>query len=258
MNDLFLILALLSIVAFFVGLVKPSVFTRFLKKRATRKGAATIFGTAAIVFFVLFGITTEPSSPTQPATKPEKVEELTEEEMIIEESITEEKIEEAMEEEPATIEEPIEEEKEPAKPLSEKEQIQKLVSDQLKGTNNMKNPYVKKIDVIEQVDGGWGVFVEYNADDNLTKNLRKIGIEKRMSEIYIALYTSDKDIRSASVAAYFPLVDQYGNEFSGVVYKSILEKGEADKVNWGSDSSTLKLSILPGVWTTSILHPEFR
>jgi len=42
-----------------------------------------------------------------------------------------------------------------------------------------------------------------------------------MSEIYIALYTSDKDIRSASVAAYFPLVDQYGNESSGVVYKSI-------------------------------------
>ncbi len=69
MDDLFLILALLSIVAFFVGLVKPLVFTRFLKERATRKGVATIFGTAAIVFFVLFGITTEPSSPTQPATK---------------------------------------------------------------------------------------------------------------------------------------------------------------------------------------------
>lgn len=257
MNALFLILALLSIVAFFVGLVKPLVFTRFLKKRATRKGVATIFGTAAIVFFVLFGITTEPSSPTQPATKPEKVEELTEEEMIIEEDI-EADIEKDTEADIEEVTEQQEQSSEPPKPLSEKEQIQKLVSDQLKGTNNMKNPYVKKIDVIEQVDGGWGVFVEYNADDNLTKNLRKTGIECRMSEIYIALYTSDKDIRSASVAAYFPLVDQYGNEISGVVYKSILEKGEADKVNWGSDSSTLKLSILPGVWTTSILHPEFR
>jgi len=42
MDDLFLILALLSIVAFFVGLVKPSVFTKFLKERATRKGVAMI------------------------------------------------------------------------------------------------------------------------------------------------------------------------------------------------------------------------
>jgi len=228
MDDLFLILALLSIGAFFVGIVKPSVFTKLLKERATRKGVAMIFGVATIAFFVLFGITTGPSSQTQPTTKD------------------------------SVVSEEQEQPSEPAKQLSEKEQIQKLVSDQLKGTNNMKNPYVKKIDVIEQVGGGWGVFVEYNADDNLTKNLRKTGIEKKMSEIYIVLYTSDKDIRSASVAAYFPLVDQYGNESSGVVYKSILEKGEADKVNWGSDSSTLKLSILPGVWTTSILHPEFR
>lgn len=235
MDDLFLILAFLSLIlaflsigAFFVGIVKPSVFIKLLKERATREGVAIIFGVATIVFFVLFRITTGLSSQTQPTTKN------------------------------SVVSEEQEQPSEPAKQLSEKEQIQKLVSDQLKGTNNMKNPYVKKIDVIEQVGGGWGVFVEYNADDNLTKNLRKTGIEKKMSEIYIALYTSDKDIRSVSVAAYFPLVDQYGNKSSGVVYKSILEKGEVDKVNWGSDSSTLKLSILPGVWTTSILHPEFR
>lgn len=147
---------------------------------------------------------------------------------------------------------------EPPKPVSEDDQIRNIVSNLLKGSNNMDNQYVRKIDVVEQVNGGWGVFVEYNADDNLTTNLRKTGIEKTMSEIYIALYTSNKDVRSASVAAYFPLVDRYGNESEDVIYKSILDKAEAEKVNWNADSSTLKLSILPEVWTTSILHPEFR
>jgi len=65
MGDLFLILTLLSIGAFFVGLVKPSVFTKFLKERATRKGVAMIFGVATIVFFVLFGITADTSKNNQ-------------------------------------------------------------------------------------------------------------------------------------------------------------------------------------------------
>lgn len=146
----------------------------------------------------------------------------------------------------------------PVQPLSQEEQVRKLAEDQLQGTNNLKKPYVRKIDVVEQVNGGWGVFVEYNADDNLTTNLQKSGIEKKMSEIYIALYTSNQDIRSASVTAYFPLIDSFGNENDRVVYKSIFDKLVADKVNWSADSSTLKLSILPGIWTTSILHPEFQ
>jgi len=70
MDDLFLILALLSVGAFFVGLVKPSVFTKFLKERATRKGVAMIFGVATIVFFVLFGITTDTSKNNQAVQQP--------------------------------------------------------------------------------------------------------------------------------------------------------------------------------------------
>lgn len=70
MDDLFLILTFLSIVAFFVGLVKPSVFKKFLKERATRKGVAMIFGVATIVFFVLFGITTDASRNNQAVQQP--------------------------------------------------------------------------------------------------------------------------------------------------------------------------------------------
>ena len=142
--------------------------------------------------------------------------------------------------------------------LTEEEKIRALVQDVLKGKNNLGTQYVKKIDVIEQVDGGWGVFVEFNADDNLTTNLRKGSIESKMAEIYIALYTNSYNIRSASASAYFPLTDKYGNESSDVVYKSILNKTEADKVNWNANDASLKVSILPSVWTTSILHYEFQ
>jgi len=122
----------------------------------------------------------------------------------------------------------------------------------------LDNDYFRSVEVVEQANGGWGVFVEYNAGDNLTTSLKKTGIEKTMSEVYIALYTSDLDIRTASVAAYFPVVDQYGNESEAIVYKSVLEKEEADKVNWDIDGSYLQLEILPGVWSTTLLHPDFR
>lgn len=142
--------------------------------------------------------------------------------------------------------------------LSESEQIKAIVTEQLKGTNNMKRDNLKKVDVSEAVGGGWNVAVEFNAGDNLSTKLRKTGIEKKMSEIYISLYTSGKDIKTVSVAAFFPLADQYGNESDGIVYKSTLAKEEANKVNWSADGSTLRLSILPKVWTTIMLHPEFR
>ena len=237
MDNLFLLLFFISIVSLVLGVIKPSIFSKFLRGWATRKGVTKIFGIAAVILFILFGITTDSNKTKQIDTNQQTTKKITEQKTETQTS---------------------QEQTESKKPLSEEEQIRKLISEQLKGDNNLGKPYIRKIDVIKQVNGGWGVFVEYNADDNLTKNLRKIGIEKKMSEIYIALYTSGKDIRSASVSAYFPLVDKYGNESDGVVYKSILDKKEADKINWNSDPSTLKLSILPGVWTTSILHPEFR
>ena len=61
MDDLFLALLLASIVALIIGLVKPDAFSRVLGNYATRKGTATIFGLGFVAFFILFGITTEPS-----------------------------------------------------------------------------------------------------------------------------------------------------------------------------------------------------
>lgn len=142
--------------------------------------------------------------------------------------------------------------------LPEDQQLKKNVENTLSGKNNMDKDYIRNIIVTEQADGGWGVFVDYNADDNLTTDARKKSVEMKMSEVYIALYTSGKDVRNASVAAYFPLTDSYGNESDGVIYKSVLEKTEADKVNFKANESTLKLNILPDVWETTVLNQEFR
>lgn len=146
----------------------------------------------------------------------------------------------------------------PAAPVSEEDQLRQIVSDVLKGNTNMSKQRLRKMDIVKQASGGWGVFVEFNGDDNLTANMRKGGIESKMAEVYIALYTSSKDVQTVTVAAYFPLVDRYGNESDGVVLKTSLSKAEAAKVNWSADSSTLRRSILPDIWTKILVHPEFR
>jgi hypothetical protein len=142
--------------------------------------------------------------------------------------------------------------------LSEKDQIKKLVTDQLSGQNNMKKDNLKNLVVIEQEDGGWNVEIGFNADDNFSMNLIKTGIETQMSKLYIALFNSGKDIKTVSISAYFPLEDQYGNVNDRVVYASTLNNEEANKVNWNANRTSLEHSILPGVWTTTMLHPEFN
>jgi hypothetical protein len=158
---------------------------------------------------------------------------------------------------PVNIEKQVEAEK-PTQPLSEEDQIKQLVASQFKGKNNNGKDYIIKIKVVEQIDGGWGVFVEYNADDALSASSTKKSIYLDMSKIYTALYTSKKDIRTASVSAYFPVTDKYGNNSDALVYKTMLEEAEADKVNWDIDSSYLGLEILPKVWEITWALPELR
>lgn len=146
-----------------------------------------------------------------------------------------------------------------AAPASPEDALRDLVGDVLAGSTNTGKERLREVEVVPQVDGGYGVFVVFNADDNLTTDLQKGGIELMMCDVYTALYSSSKhDVRQASVTAYFSLVDKYGQTSDGVVYKSMLDRSTADRVNWSADRAYLGLTILPGVWTTSILHQSFR
>lgn len=230
MTDLFGFLNLAAFIALVVGLIKPTAFARWVKN-PTRKKVGLIFGGLLLVFFIAFGMTTDTAKTANTSTKPATQTE-------------------TVKNDPTSAPE--------APALSEQDQIKKLVADQLKGQNNMKKDNLKGVEVSETEGGGWNVEVEFNASDNLSTNLRKKGIESDMSELYITLFKSGKDIRKATVTAYFPLQDQYGNVNDRAIYQSVLTKEEASKVNWNADQSSLKLSILPGVWDTTLLHPEFQ
>ncbi|MCK4635741.1 MAG: hypothetical protein KAT32_02660 [Candidatus Moranbacteria bacterium] len=59
MEDLFLLILLISLVGLFIGYKKPSTLSFIGNGEMTRKKALTLFGSIALVSFVLFGITTD-------------------------------------------------------------------------------------------------------------------------------------------------------------------------------------------------------
>ncbi len=142
--------------------------------------------------------------------------------------------------------------------LSDEEKLEAVIGEVLQGQNNIDKNYSRKIEVSGSEINGYIVDIDFNSDDNLTTNLRKLSVESTMSEIYTAVYNSKIKIDMVRVTAYFPLIDKYGNESDGIVYKSVLPSEEAAKVNWETSKATLELDILPGIWTTINLHPEFR
>ena len=59
MENLFLLLFLVSFACLIIGLIKPTIFSRFIKSGITRKKIGLIFGIVTIAFFILFAITTD-------------------------------------------------------------------------------------------------------------------------------------------------------------------------------------------------------
>lgn len=67
MSTLFLLLFLASLICLILGLIKPTVFSRFIKnkkEKISRKKIVLIFGVAAFAFLIVFGLTT-PATPTK-------------------------------------------------------------------------------------------------------------------------------------------------------------------------------------------------
>ncbi|MBI5753672.1 hypothetical protein HZA40_00830 [Candidatus Peregrinibacteria bacterium] len=65
MENIFLLLMLISIACLFIGRKKPECFKSILKDKATKKDVTIIFGIIAGVFFVLFGIVTNRNEPVE-------------------------------------------------------------------------------------------------------------------------------------------------------------------------------------------------
>ena len=111
---------------------------------------------------------------------------------------------------------------------------------------------IKDVQVIKQINSGYGVLVNINASDNLSNDLIKKGVWSDMAAIYTALYKDPMEVSQASVVAYMDGADKYGKTSNQVVMKTSLAKEEAQKVNWSIQQASLALQILPNVWVTDV------
>ena len=138
-----------------------------------------------------------------------------------------------------------------AQQQSDENAIKAAVKKDLGGTNDVGGKYYRSIDVEPQMNGGYGVFVDYNADEASSNKDDKVLYTEKAEQLYKTIYTqTGKDIRTASVSAYFAGTDQYGNNSDKLVYKTILDKSVADKVNWKADDATLQID-LPNLWSVT-------
>ncbi len=140
------------------------------------------------------------------------------------------------------------------------EKIKAIVANELKGQNSNKQDRLRQVAITPTTEAGESFIIRvvFNADENLTSNLKKQGIELQMAKLYQQLYTNKLPINRIVIQAYTNLVDQYGNEHDTEVFETFLNKDEADKINWTADTTTLQMQIIPGVWTVSYVHPIYR
>ncbi len=235
---------LFALTALIAGLIRPRLFSKLFGPEPTRKKVALTFGLISLAAFVGVGISNpELQKPTSssPAAQASSTIPVAQNKVL---AIT-----------PPAEAKPVAATPAPSRPAAPTPdaQLKQLVSDTLSGNTNNQETYLRSVDVVPQIDGGWGVFVEMNADSNLTSNMTKQGIELEMAKVYAAVYTSGLDVKTASVAAYLPGTDQYGNSSDFLAYKTILPASDGNKVNWKQDPAVLGLQVLPNLWETTIL-----
>jgi len=95
MENLFGLLFFISLICLIVGLIKPTIFGKFLKGELTRKKIGKIFGISTVVFFVLIGVTSE---------TPKKIDKQTEQQIVAENTQNTEVVEENKNENFETVE----------------------------------------------------------------------------------------------------------------------------------------------------------
>lgn len=133
--------------------------------------------------------------------------------------------------------------------LSPEQRIEALVKDGAKKHGGATDE-VREVRATEQVDGGYGVFVQFN--NNNTASERFLGTT--MADIYTSLYTSDLDVRTVAIVATTSLSNPYGDSKEVPVFKTTLDKDTAVKVNFQADEYDLRYTILPGAWTVNTRH----
>src|SRR5581483_2595103 len=119
----------------------------------------------------------------------------------------------------------------------------------LKGNTNVSK--LPRLKAFEWRPDSGTVYLDLNANDNLTTGLTRDGIKTDMSDSYIALFHgTGPTVQMAQITAWMVLTDKFGTSRNVAVVATKLDKATADRINWGADKALLELRILPGLWTT--------
>jgi hypothetical protein len=144
-------------------------------------------------------------------------------------------------------------------PLDAFPSVKKLLS-----RMNNDTPAQPKLRAFEYFSETGKVNVDFNMDQNLTRDWTRDGLKMQMSALYIAIFhESVPAVKSASLRAWGPVTDRYGNNSYAMLTGTTLEATETSKINWKADRATLELEIIPGLWktflgSTSLGWPQSR
>lgn len=104
-----------------------------------------------------------------------------------------------------------------------------------------------------QKDGDRIVVVQLQANDNLSNNMIKGGMQLESIKVFKELFRI-VDVEEVAIAWEFPTTDKLGNTSSSTVMKINLNRGTATKINWdGFDKKNIE-TVANTYWE----HPSIR
>lgn len=142
--------------------------------------------------------------------------------------------------------------------LSDDKKIEKVVNDLLSGQTNGNTKKLKSLELKKTKDGSFEVFAQIRTNQGISQAMTNREIKRSISEVFQAIYTNKLKVTSATASVFAPLQDKYGKQFEGSVYTATLTSTEASKINWQMDKDYLISKIIPSVWQTGIVNPDFR
>ena len=127
--------------------------------------------------------------------------------------------------------------------LTPEEKLRKNINDEL-----LLGGKIKDIKITDGESNTYSVKVILVANENLTKELTKVGIKKDVGDTFYSIYKEDLGVQYAVVSVNYPTIDKYGNKDEAIIYQARLTKDEASKINWSLDKTLIKGKVIPELW----------
>jgi hypothetical protein len=132
----------------------------------------------------------------------------------------------------------------PAPPKSKEQKVNDAVGDDAKNAR-----------IQGKVKSDGTIYIDFDIQDNLTNNLRKIGANNDIKNILEAVATqSGVPFKQVIIRGSFPMVDVLGDESNAVVMTVRWNKATLDRINW-KNKLTIDVEAAADLY---YLHPAFN